>query len=60
MRGIDMRTLLLNFLAECSACSRVFYDNVPLIADDYGELTDEQVEAVFIDLCDRHQGHDVQ
>lgn len=52
------RNLLKNFLDECLVCQRYFADNVELLADGPGALTDEQSGEILILLSDFHLMHE--
>ena len=52
-----MRNLLTNLLNECKHCSAHFYANVAMITDENGALSDDQVEAILVDLLRLHDVH---
>lgn len=55
---IDPRTLLRRLLDECKDCKKRFDDNAALlVANDEEVLTEDQVEAILIDLSDDHRKH---
>jgi hypothetical protein len=56
MQGIEAKDLLRGLLQECPACAAYYYDNVAVITAE-GELTEEQAEAILIDLFERHEAH---
>lgn len=53
----NCRDLLQGLLIECKNCKVIFDQNVGLILDDSEHLSDEQVEAIFIRLSERHREH---
>ena len=53
----EIRTLLKNFLNECDECQKHFLENVEMITDDSGILTDDQAAAVLVMMNDFHQEH---
>lgn len=52
-----MRELLKNLLFECQDCASIYYDNVALIAEENAVLTDDQIEAVLVELSKKHKQH---
>lgn len=59
MPVIEVKRLLARLLDECSLCMKAFVENVALIVDDNGQLTEEQTEAIFVSMYETHQDHDV-
>lgn len=49
----EMLRLLLDKCGECCACYR---GNIALLSED-GRLSDCQIEAVLVELLDRHKSH---
>lgn len=57
MQVIDMRKSLVTLLRECCVCSAEFRENVALILDDRGNLTDDQVSWVLNHMVKLHFTH---
>lgn len=59
MPVIDDRQTLAELLHGCSACYAEYCENAPLIADDDGNISDEQVPLVLDHMKKLHQSSHV-
>lgn len=59
MPAIDDRHTLAELLRDCSACYAEYCENAPLIADERGNLADEQIPFVLEHMQNLHQKYHV-
>ncbi len=54
-----MRGLLMSLLQRCNACRKHYLENVPLVADETGNLSEEQIKMAYVLLDNFHRGKHV-